>query len=111
MATPLDRREVIMERAADLFAKQGVAATTVREIAEAVGILSGSLYHHFASKDAIVDAIVSSFMDDLVTRYSAVLASGTDPASRLRGLVLASIGRAPARDGDLPERRALPAGR
>jgi len=91
MATPLDRREVILERAADLFAKQGVAATTVREIAEAVGILSGSLYHHFASKDAIVDAIVASFMADLVTRYDAVLATGADPATRLRGLVQASI--------------------
>lgn len=91
MATPLDRREVILERAADLFAKQGVAATTVREIAEAVGILSGSLYHHFASKEAIVDAIVSSFMHDLVARYDLVLATERDPASRLRGLVHASI--------------------
>ena len=91
MATPVDRRDVILERAADLFAKQGVAATTVREIAEAVGILSGSLYHHFASKDEIVDAIVSSFMDDLVSRYDAVLAADTDPAGRLIGLVKASI--------------------
>ena len=91
MAETLDRRDVILERAADLFAKQGVAATTVREIAEAVGILSGSLYHHFSSKDAIVDAIVSSFMDDLVARYDAVLASDADPATRLKGLVAASI--------------------
>lgn len=91
MALPLDRREVILERAADLFAKQGVAATTVREIAEAVGILSGSLYHHFASKDEIVDAIVAAFMDDLVTRYDKVLAGSDDPAERLRGLVEASI--------------------
>ena len=88
---PVDRRDVILERAADLFAKQGVAATTVREIAEAVGILSGSLYHHFASKDDIVDAIVVSFMDDLVSRYDAVLASTEEPAARLRGLVEASI--------------------
>ena len=91
MATPVDRRDVILERAADLFAKQGVAATTVREIAEAVGILSGSLYHHFASKDEIVDAIVTSFMEDLVARYDAVLASETDPHKQLVGLVRASI--------------------
>ena len=91
MATPVDRRDLILERAADLFAKQGVSATTVREIAEAVGILSGSLYHHFASKDEIVDAIVASFMTDLVNRYDAVLATEPDPAARLRGLVLASI--------------------
>jgi AcrR family transcriptional regulator len=87
----VDRRDVILERAADLFAKQGVAATTVREIAEAVGILSGSLYHHFASKDEIVDAIVSSFMDDLVSRYDAVMTADTDPEARLVGLVRASI--------------------
>jgi AcrR family transcriptional regulator len=87
----VDRRDVILERAADLFARQGVAATTVREIADAVGILSGSLYHHFASKDEIVDAIVGSFMDDLVTRYDEVLASETDARHRLRGLVVASL--------------------
>jgi AcrR family transcriptional regulator len=87
----VDRRDVILERAADLFARQGVAATTVREIADAVGILSGSLYHHFASKDEIVDAIVGSFMDDLVSRYDAVLASTDDAAQRLHGLVVASL--------------------
>jgi AcrR family transcriptional regulator len=87
----VDRRDVILERAADLFARQGVAATTVREIADAVGILSGSLYHHFASKDDIVDAIVGSFMDDLVSRYDAVLSSRTNAADRLRGLVVASM--------------------
>ena len=91
MAAPVDRRDVILERAADLFARQGVAATTVREIADAVGILSGSLYHHFASKDDIVDAIVGSFMTDLVERYDAVLAASDDPAERLRGLVSASL--------------------
>jgi AcrR family transcriptional regulator len=87
----VDRRDVILERAADLFARQGVAATTVREIADAVGILSGSLYHHFASKDEIVDAIVGSFMDDLVSRYDDVLASEADARQRLRGLVVASL--------------------
>jgi AcrR family transcriptional regulator len=87
----VDRREVILDRAADLFARQGVAATTVREIADAVGILSGSLYHHFASKDDIVDAIVGSFMTDLVARYDGVLTSTQDPAERLRGLVAASL--------------------
>ncbi|HUR51432.1 MAG TPA: TetR/AcrR family transcriptional regulator [Mycobacteriales bacterium] len=91
MTQAVDRRDVILERAADLFARQGVAATTVREIADAVGILSGSLYHHFASKDEIVDAIVGSFMDDLVSRYDAVLASTDDAAERLRGLVAASL--------------------
>ena len=91
MTQAVDRRDVILERAADLFARQGVAATTVREIADAVGILSGSLYHHFASKDDIVDAIVGSFMNELVSRYDAVLTTHNDAAERLRGLVVASL--------------------
>jgi AcrR family transcriptional regulator len=88
---PTDRREVILQRAAELFAQQGVAATTVREIADAAGILSGSLYHHFASKDDIVGAVLATFLTDLRERYDEVLRSGGDPAERLRGLVIASL--------------------
>jgi AcrR family transcriptional regulator len=88
---PTDRREVILQQAAELFASQGVAATTVREIADAAGILSGSLYHHFASKDDIVSAVLSTFLTELRARYDEVLRSGGDPASRLRGLVRASL--------------------
>jgi TetR/AcrR family transcriptional regulator, cholesterol catabolism regulator len=86
-----DRRDVILDEAANLFARQGVAATTVREIADAAGILSGSLYHHFASKDEVVDAVVSGFLRDLRERYDEVLRQESDPAARLRGLVLASV--------------------
>jgi AcrR family transcriptional regulator len=91
VAAPTDRREVILREAAELFARQGVAATTVREIADAAGILSGSLYHHFASKDDIVDAVLSTFLTDLRKRYDEVLGSDGDVATRLRGLVVASL--------------------
>jgi TetR/AcrR family transcriptional regulator, cholesterol catabolism regulator len=86
-----DRRVRIIDEAATLFARQGVSATTVREIADAAGILSGSLYHHFASKDEIVDAVVSGFLRDLRARYDAVLAENAKAPDRLRGLVLASL--------------------
>jgi AcrR family transcriptional regulator len=91
VAAPTDRREVILHEAAGLFARQGVAATTVREIADAAGILSGSLYHHFASKDDIVDAVLSTFLTELRERYDEVLRAGGDAAERLRGLVSASL--------------------
>ena len=87
----VDRRETILGAAAMLFARKGVSATTVREIADEVGILSGSLYHHFESKEAIVDEIVSSYLDDLRTRYKAVLASDADPRTRLHDLIVASL--------------------
>ncbi len=49
-----ERRDEILAIAAQLFAERGFAATTVREIADAAGILSGSLYHHFDSKASMV---------------------------------------------------------
>jgi AcrR family transcriptional regulator len=88
---PTDRREVILREAAELFARQGVAATTVREIADAAGILSGSLYHHFASKDDIVDAVLSTFLTELRERYDEVLTGAGDAPERLRGLIVASL--------------------
>ena len=45
-----------------MFARKGIGATTVREIADAVGVLSGSLYHHFESKDTIVDEILNRYV-------------------------------------------------
>lgn len=88
---PVDRRESILASAAALFATKGVAATTVRQIADEVGILSGSLYHHFESKEAMVDEIISSFLEDLRARYKAVLDVQTDPRGRLHDLVVASL--------------------
>jgi AcrR family transcriptional regulator len=86
-----DRRERILTSAAELFARRGVAATTVRQIADEVGILSGSLYHHFESKEAIVDEIVSTYLDELRARYQEVPEPGADPRERLHHLVLTSL--------------------
>lgn len=91
MASVPDRREIILDKAAELFARKGIAATTVRDIGEAAGILSGSIYHHFDSKDTIIDAIVSSYFDDLVTAYDAVVASDDDATEKLRALVRISL--------------------
>jgi TetR/AcrR family transcriptional regulator, cholesterol catabolism regulator len=88
---PTDRRERILASAAALFARKGVAATTVREIANEVGILSGSLYHHFESKESMVDEILSTYLNDLHARYEEVLARDSDARVRLHQLVVASL--------------------
>jgi AcrR family transcriptional regulator len=88
---PGDRRERILASAEALFARKGVLATTVREIADEVGMLSGSLYHHFDSKEAMVDEIVASYLEDLRARYKAVIAREADPRAKLHDLVAASL--------------------
>jgi len=88
---PVGRHEQILAVAAGLFARKGVAATTVRELADEVGILSGSLYHHFDSKEAMVDEILAPYLEDLREACESVLSSETDPRTRLCGLVVASL--------------------
>jgi AcrR family transcriptional regulator len=91
MTEPRDRRELILAKAAELFARKGIAGTTVREIADAVGVLSGSLYHHFESKDAIVDEVLVGYFDEVHIRYAEVLASGKPSEQRLHDLILTSL--------------------
>lgn len=96
MPEPLDRRSAILHSSAELFARKGVAATTVREIADEVGVLSGSLYHYFPSKDAIVNEIITSYLGELLTSYAEVTGADLDPRGRMHGLVLASLRMAEA---------------
>jgi AcrR family transcriptional regulator len=77
--------------AARLFAHKGVAATTVREIADEAGILSGSLYHHFDSKEAMVDEILAPYLNDLREASASVQGSPADPGARLSDLVATSL--------------------
>jgi AcrR family transcriptional regulator len=73
--------------AGELFAEKGFRATTVRDIAKAAGILSGSLYHHFDSKESIGDEILSGFVNEVLADYGAAVASGGDPHAVLEQIV------------------------
>lgn len=89
-----DRRAEILRLAADLFAERGFKATTVRDIAEAAGVLSGSLYHHFDSKESIVEELLREYVDELLAEYRRILGEGGAPRdvlSRLADSVFASF--------------------
>ena len=85
------RREQLLAIAAQLFAEKGFRNTTVRDIADAAGILSGSLYHHFDSKESMVDEILSTFQEELFGQYDAILASGDDARAKLEQAVRVSF--------------------
>jgi AcrR family transcriptional regulator len=86
-----DRRAEILAIAAELFARDGVAATSMRDIGRAAGILGGSLYHHFESKQAMLGEILLEYLLDLTRRYTAVRNASTDPRRALEGLIQASF--------------------
>ena len=82
-----ERRTQMVGLAGDLFAEKGFRATTVREIADAAWILSGSLYHHFDSKESIADEILSSFLNEVLADYRAAAASAGRPRAVLEQIV------------------------
>ena len=88
---PVSRRDELLELAAAMFAERGLRATTVRDIADSAGILSGSLYHHFSSKEEMVDELLRGFLDWLFDRYQEIVATEPNPLERLRGLFMASF--------------------
>lgn len=91
MNEPSGRRAELLQLAAELFAARGLRATTVRDIADGAGILSGSLYHHFRSKEAMVDEILRSFLDELFDCYRKIIVSGLDSRHTLEALVVSSF--------------------
>ena len=74
-----DTRERILYEASNLFAAMGYHATTTREIARAVGIRQPSLFHHFASKREIMQALLSYDLDAF--SFVEGLAAEEGPAS------------------------------
>lgn len=56
-------KEKIMDTSIELFAKQGYAQTSIRQIAETVGIQSSSIYNHFASKEDIMEQILAEYKE------------------------------------------------
>ncbi|MFF1338272.1 MULTISPECIES: TetR/AcrR family transcriptional regulator [unclassified Streptomyces] len=89
-ATPERRRE-LLDTAAEVFAAQGYNATTVRKIADAAGMLAGSLYYHFDSKESMLDEILSAFLNELWQGYDTVLAAGLGPRETIEALVTESF--------------------
>ena len=88
---PPTRRDELLELAATMFAERGLRATTVRDIADSAGILSGSLYHHFSSKEEMVDEVLRGFLDWLFARYQEIVDTEPNPLERLKGLFMASF--------------------
>ncbi len=90
-AAPNTRRDELLQLAATMFAERGMRATTVRDIADSAGILSGSLYHHFSSKEEMVDEVLRGFLDWLFERYQQIVETESNPLERLKGLFMASF--------------------
>ncbi|HMI91188.1 MAG TPA: TetR/AcrR family transcriptional regulator [Polyangiales bacterium] len=77
----------LLRAAAHLFLTRGYAQTTVRDLARAVGILSGSIFHHFESKEEILEAVMTEVSLLNAERMRVAVKLDRAPLDRVRALV------------------------
>ncbi len=87
LTDPQSARGKLLQVSAHLFRNKGYERTTVRDLAGAVGIQSGSIFHHFKSKDEILRSV----MEETIVYNTALIRAALDEANTVRERVLALI--------------------
>ncbi|MFH1806079.1 MAG: TetR/AcrR family transcriptional regulator [Pseudomonadota bacterium] len=80
-------RDRIIAAADQLFYRQGFEHTSFSDIADAVGISRGNFYHHFKSKDDILDAVIDARLTNTRKMLDQWESDGNDPAARIRSFI------------------------
>lgn len=73
-----DTRQELLDAALELFARQGYAATTVRQIADVVGVRDSAMYAHFQAKRELLDTLVDEAGPQLVERIEPLLSGAAE---------------------------------
>lgn len=82
-----EQREMILERAATLFARGGYPGTSMNQVAEACGLSKATLYHYYRDKYELLVNIAEAHVDRLRGIVDAALAEEEMPQGRLRALI------------------------
>ncbi len=90
-AARLSKRELILDKAAELIARQGFDGTSMRDIAAAVNMLPGSLYYHFASKEDLLLDIHERVVNSMTDHVQEAIADVTDPWDRIECAAIAHL--------------------
>lgn len=91
ISDPSSARGRLLGEAARLFRVKGYERTTVRDLAAAVGIQSGSLFHHFRTKEEILKAVMVETIRLNTALMEAAMAAATSNRDKLRALILAEL--------------------
>ncbi len=86
-----NRLPLVRDAAARLFREKGYAFTSMRDIAAASGMLAGSLYYHFASKEQLLVAVYAEGVRRITVAVDAALAHDGDPWGRLEQVCAAHL--------------------
>lgn len=84
---PSSAKGRLLAAAAQLFKAKGFARTTVRDIAAEVGILSGSIFHHFPNKESILQAVMAEAIQLAIARMETAVAGQTTVQAKMRAVL------------------------
>lgn len=87
ISDPDQPRGRLLAAAAKLFREKGYAETTVRELAAEVGILSGSIFHHFSSKDEILFCVMKEVVLSMELALELALQEAQTTEAKVRALI------------------------
>lgn len=90
-SSPDSAKGRLLQEASRLFKAQGYDRTTVRQLSDALGIQSGSLFHHYPSKQAILYGVMDETISLLQARIEQGLAKHSSPFAQLRSLIEAEL--------------------
>ena len=82
-------REALLDAALEQFSSKGFGGTSIRDLARAVGIRESSVYKHFSSKQAILDALIEradAHLGSVAARFGTTITAGADAAPAYRGV-------------------------
>jgi AcrR family transcriptional regulator len=84
-------RGQLIEVATRLFAEHGYEGTSIEAVLSAAGVSRGALYHHFAGKEALFEAVVSAVSAQVMVELTEAISGCADPVDALRTAALAWI--------------------
>jgi AcrR family transcriptional regulator len=89
---PEQVRRRLLDCAARLAVEQGLSALTIQAVADAAGVTKGGLFHHFSSKEKLVEGVFLDLLETLDAEIDALLAIDPEPAGRFtRAYVVSAI--------------------
>jgi len=92
ISDPDQPRGRLLAAAAKLFREKGYAQCTVRELAAEVGILSGSIFHHFPSKADILFAVMKEVVLSMEVALEMALSEAQNTEQKIRTLIAVELG-------------------
>ncbi|MCB2187907.1 MAG: TetR/AcrR family transcriptional regulator [Deltaproteobacteria bacterium] len=116
MAEANSNKEILAERAMELFAERGFAGTSIRDIANSTGLSISNIYHHFGNKEGLLLSILEEASRMLLTRLREPAQTDADPLERFKALIriqleLSSLMKKEAKIFFLDEEHLSPEGR